>query len=136
MKKERVVIAFLCTDLELDSSAILNYYARRWAIEVFFKDAKQLLYLGKEQSNTFDAIVASYNMVLVRYLLLVFILNKNDLMGPIGPLFRHLSETQIQLCIAEKMWNHIKERTKTTTPVFSRNPYRMAIMSICARLAD
>lgn len=56
--------AFLCTDLELDASGILTYYARRWAIEVFFKDAKQMLYMGKEQSNTFDAIVASYNMFL------------------------------------------------------------------------
>ena len=50
--------AFLCTDLELEASKILSYYARRWAIEVFFKDAKQMLYLGKEQSNTFDALVA------------------------------------------------------------------------------
>lgn len=49
--------AFLSTDLELNESEILSYYARRWAIEVFFKDAKQMLYLGKEQSETFDAVV-------------------------------------------------------------------------------
>ncbi len=38
--------AVLSTDLELDPSEILTYYARRWAIEIFFRDAKQMLYLG------------------------------------------------------------------------------------------
>ncbi len=52
---------FLCTDLELEPSEILKYYARRWSIEVFFKDAKQMLYLGKEQSETFDAVIACYS---------------------------------------------------------------------------
>jgi len=32
--------AILCTDLEMELSEILSYYARRWSIEVFFKDAK------------------------------------------------------------------------------------------------
>ena len=35
-----------------------------------------LTHLGKEQSKTFDALIASYSMVLIRYLLLVYILNK------------------------------------------------------------
>ena len=96
--------AFLCTDLQLDASAILTYYARRWAIEVFFKDAKQMLYLGKEKCETFDAIVACYSIVMIRYLLLVYILNKYHLAGPMGPLFRDLVESHLQLALAEKMW--------------------------------
>ena len=48
--------AFLSTDIELSASEILNYYSRHWAIEVYFKDAKQMLYLGKDQSKTFDAM--------------------------------------------------------------------------------
>ncbi len=35
-----------------------------------------MLYLGKEESKTFDAIVASYKLVMIRYLLLNFILQK------------------------------------------------------------
>ena len=101
--------AFLSTDLELEPSEILTYYARRWAIEVFFKDAKQMLYMGKEQSNTFDALVASYSMVLVRYLMLVFILNRHDLQGPIGPLFKKISDDNLYLSIAIKMWDHVKD---------------------------
>lgn len=101
--------AFLCTDLELDCSEILDYYTRRWAIEVFFKDAKQMLYLGKEQSKAFDAVVASYSIVMLRYLLLVYIISKRRIIGPVGPLFRQISEKQLFLHMAEKMWAYVKE---------------------------
>lgn len=110
--------AFLTTDLELEPSEILIYYARRWAIEVFFKDAKQMLYLGKEQSETFDAVVACYSLVMLRYLLLVYILNKYHLTCPIGPLFRDLVENHLQLAIAEKMWAYIKELMITSSELF------------------
>jgi IS4 transposase len=101
--------AFLCTDMELEPSEILTYYARRWAIELFFKDGKQMLYLGKEQSETFDAVVASYSLVMIRYLLLVFILRKYQRTVPLGPLFRELAETHLQIVMMETMWCHIKD---------------------------
>lgn len=101
--------ALLCTDLEMEPGQILSYYARRWAIEVFFKDAKQMLYMGKEQSNTFDAMVACYSLVMVRYLLLVYILSKRRLVGPLGPLFRQVSEDQTLLMLAETVWTYVKE---------------------------
>jgi hypothetical protein len=100
---------FLCTDTELEPSKILTYYARRWAIELFFKDAKQMLYLGKEQSETFEAVVASYSLVMIRYLLLVFILRKYHRTVPLGPLFRELAETHLQLIMMETMWGYVKE---------------------------
>ena len=101
--------ALLCTDLELDPTEILSYYARRWSIEVFFRDAKQMLYLGKEQSNTFDALVASYSLVMIRYLLLVYILGKRKLSGSVGPLFRQLSDDQSLLVMAQALWANVKE---------------------------
>jgi IS4 transposase len=55
-------------DLEMEESQILSYYARRWSIEVFFKDAKQMLYMVKEQSNTFDALIACYSLVMIQSL--------------------------------------------------------------------
>jgi len=110
--------AFLSTDLELEPSEILTYYARRWAIEIFFKDAKQMLYLGKEQSETFDAVVACYSIVMMRYLLLVYILNKYQLTGPMGPLFRDLVENHLQLYVAEKVWVYIKEVMITSSQLF------------------
>jgi len=101
--------ALLCTDLETDASQILTYYARRWSIEVFFKDAKQMLYMAKEQSNTFDALVACHSLVMIRYLLLVYILSKRRLTGPIGPLFRQLSDDQSMLMMAQSLWANVKE---------------------------
>ena len=100
--------AFLCTDTELEPSEILTYYARRWAIELFFKDGKQMLFMGKEQSETFDAAVASYSLVMIRYLLLIFILHKYHRTVPLGPLFKELVETHLQLVMMETMWGYIK----------------------------
>jgi len=109
---------FLSTDLELEPSDILAYYARRWAIEIFFKEAKQMLYLGKEQSETFDAAVACYSFVMIRYLLLVYILNKYQIKGPMGPLFRDLVDEHIQLYLAEEVWAYIKELMITSSQLF------------------
>lgn len=113
--------AFLCTDMELDAMEILDYYTKRWAIEVFFKDAKQMLYLGKEQSKTFDAMVASYSIVMIRYLLLVYIIRKQRIIGPVGPLFREISEEQTFLHMAGKMWAYIKELFIRSSHILSCN---------------
>jgi hypothetical protein len=101
--------ALLCTDLEMDASQILCYYARRWSIEMFFKDAKQMLYMAKEQSNTFDALVACHSLVMIRYLLLVYILGKRRLSGSVGPLFRQLADDQSLLMMAQSLWANVKE---------------------------
>jgi len=101
--------AFLCTDTEYDPTQILSLYARRWAIEVFFKDGKQLLYMGKEQSETFDAVIAAYGLVVVRYLILVYILNKYHSGTSCGPLFRELVKTHCELIMMNTIWSSIKE---------------------------
>jgi hypothetical protein len=123
--------AILSTDLTLDASEILDYYARRWAIEVFFKDAKQMLYLGKEQSNTFDAAIACYSIVMIRYLLVVYILNKNQISGPIGPLFREISDSSQTLFIAENLWAKVKEML-LSTQVF----YEILEPDVCLYILD
>ena len=46
---------FLCTDTSLSFKRMIEIYQIRWTIEVFNKEAKQLLGLGKCQSNDFDA---------------------------------------------------------------------------------
>ncbi|MEQ1620563.1 MAG: transposase [Methylococcales bacterium] len=47
---------FLTTDTALSGAQILELYAMRWAIEVYFKEAKQHMGFQKEQSNHFAAI--------------------------------------------------------------------------------
>lgn len=102
--------ALLSTDLELEASEILTYYARRWAVEVFFKDAKQMLYMGKEQSKTFDAAIACHSIVMIRYLLLVYILNKRRLTSSIGSIFKNVVDEQQTRLFADKIWTYVKDQ--------------------------
>jgi len=101
--------AFLCTEAEMEIAEILNYYSRRWAIECCFRDCKQLLGLGKGQSETFDAVVAWASIVAIRYLILVYILAKRQNTGPIGPLFRELAHEHLQLALIQSVRTRIRQ---------------------------
>lgn len=63
---------FLCTDPELSPQQILEVYALRWGIEVYFKESKQHLGLLKEQTQTFTSHLASISLTAIRYLLLLY----------------------------------------------------------------
>jgi len=39
-KGDKALHAFLCTDVELDTLTILQYYSKRWPIEIFFRQTK------------------------------------------------------------------------------------------------
>jgi len=62
---------FLSMDRHLSATEILELYAMRWAIEVYFKEAKQHLGLLKEQSNHYSAYIASIHLTAIRFCLLV-----------------------------------------------------------------
>ncbi|ACL03786.1 hypothetical protein Dalk_2092 [Desulfatibacillum aliphaticivorans] len=68
-----------------------------------------MLYMAKEQSNNFDALIACHSLVMIRYLLLVYILGKRQMSGPVGPLFRELSDDQNVLVVAQSLWEKVKE---------------------------
>jgi len=59
--------AFLTTDLSLEPLRILALYAMRWAIEVYFKEAKQHLGFLQEQSNHYAAYVAPIHLTAIRF---------------------------------------------------------------------
>jgi len=63
---------FLSTDRSLSPATILETYALRWSIEVYFKEAKQYLGLLWEQTETFASHLASIHLTAVRYCLLAF----------------------------------------------------------------
>lgn len=62
---------FLTTDTALSGTPILELYAMRWAIEVYFKEAKQHLGFLKEQSNHYAAYIASIHLTAIRFCQLV-----------------------------------------------------------------
>lgn len=113
--------AFLCTEAGMEISEVLNYYARRWAIECYFRDSKQLLELGKGQSETFDAVVALASIVMIRYLILIYILAKRQQTGPIGPLFQELACEHLQLALIQSLWSRIRQIMMLSTQLFSMN---------------
>ena len=62
---------FLTTDTQLEPQRILQLYAMRWAIEVYFKETKQYLGFLKEQSNHYAAYIASIHLAAMRFCMLV-----------------------------------------------------------------
>lgn len=63
-------VLFLCTDVTLSDAKILEVYALRWSIEVYFKEIKQNLGFLQEQSGRYQLAYASVHLAAVRYLLL------------------------------------------------------------------
>ena len=63
-------VVFLCTDVNLSEAKILEVYALRWSIEVYFKEIKQHLGFLKEQSGRYQVAYASVHLAALRYLLL------------------------------------------------------------------
>ncbi|MDD2466337.1 MAG: transposase [Desulfobulbus sp.] len=74
----------------MELSEILNYYSRRWAIECFFRDCKQLLELGKRQ-----------------------------IIGPIGPLFKELADEQLLRAVMRSLWDRFRQILMLSSQLFS-----------------
>lgn len=62
---------FLSTDPQLSTCKMLEVYALRWSIEVYFKEAKQHLGFLCEQTISFQSHTASIHLCAIRYLMLV-----------------------------------------------------------------
>jgi hypothetical protein len=63
----RQLDAFFCTDLRADAGRILTTYARRWALEVTFHDAKQYLGLAEPQCQSPKAVQRTMPFAFVVY---------------------------------------------------------------------
>ena len=68
----------LTTDLAIKFDKAYKTYATRWTIEVFHKEAKQYLNLGKCQSQDFDAQIAATTISLIQYNVLSLVRRIND----------------------------------------------------------
>lgn len=74
------------TDTSLKFTEVYDLYSNRWAIEVFFKECKQLLGLGKNQSRDFDSQIASTTISFIQYTILA-LYKRYDTYETIGGLF-------------------------------------------------
>jgi len=105
--KEPKWVAFLSTDTQLHASTIIKKYTKRWTIEVCFKECKQLLGLGKNQSNDFHAQVFSTTASFLRYNLLNF-LNEKENCNTLGDLFQILVDESATITYAQRLWDFFR----------------------------
>ncbi len=92
----------LSTDLSASFIETVEIYQIRWTIEVFFKETKQLLGLGKCQSKNFDAQIASTTLVMVQYIFLA-LKNRIDKYESIGGVFQDTQENVTEQRLHERL---------------------------------
>ena len=107
----------MSTNTDLSFIQMIEIYQIRWTIEVFFKESKQLLGLGKCQSNDFDAQIAHVTITMIQHLLLSLRL-RFDRYESKGALFAHAKEECIQYRLNERLWGLFLELVYIIESVF------------------
>lgn len=97
-------LAIASTDLNISPERVCRIYAKRWAIEVFFKHIKQELGLASEvEVRSYAALVAHTNIVYLRYMMLAYYHRQQTDDKTIPGLFYAYSEElqtmSMQLCL-------------------------------------
>ena len=92
------------TDLNLSFKKALETYSIRWTIEVFFKECKQHLGLGKCQSNDFDAQIADTTITLMGYILLN-LMKRFSSYETLGEAYSNTQIFMLELNLSGKIWN-------------------------------
>ena len=100
-KKDRAL--FLCTAPGLAMSKMLEVYALRWGIEVYFKEAKQHLGFLVEQTRTLASHTASIHLCAIRYLVLVHAKLSDD-RARIGELRADIQDQLNLMSLAGRLW--------------------------------
>jgi hypothetical protein len=81
---------------------MIEIYQIRWTIEVLFKDSKQLLGLGKCQSNDFDAQIADITITMAQHILLT-LKYRFETYESKGALFDQVKENVVQHRLDERI---------------------------------
>lgn len=92
----------LSTNTKLNYNQAMKIYAIRWSIEVFFKEAKQLLGLGKCQSPNFNAQIANTTISCIRYIMLA-VRKRFSAHETIGVLFKDSKAEMLEMIVADKI---------------------------------
>ncbi len=108
---------FLSTNTDLSFIKMLEIYAIRWSIEVFFKESKQLLALGKEQANDFDSQIASLSLVMMQHTLLS-IRHRFENYESKGALFSQSKSEIFKERLSDRLWGLLLEVLKMIIEIF------------------
>ncbi|MCK5209470.1 MAG: transposase, partial [Cyclobacteriaceae bacterium] len=107
----------MTTNTNLSFIQMIKIYQIRWTIEVFFKEAKQLLGLGRCQSNDFDAQIADMTTTMIQHQILTLRFRFEHYESK-GELFSQAKEEIIQLRLNERLWGLFLELVKIIETIF------------------
>lgn len=86
-------LCIISTDITIDENEIIRIYGKRWDIEVFFKNCKSYLRLGKEcNSLSYDAMTAHVAVIFTRYMMLSVENRESKDERSLGELFLYFSD--------------------------------------------
>ncbi len=92
----------LSTDLSSNFNKTVEIYQLRWSIEVFFKETKQLLNLGKSESQDFDAQIADATITMIQYIFLL-IRHRVDKYESIGKLYENTKAETLEIKLHDRL---------------------------------
>lgn len=94
---------FVCTNIQLSFIQMIEIYQTRWTIEVFFKESKQLLGLGRCQSNDFDAQIADATITMIQHILLT-IKYRIENYESVNGLFLEITQATVKQRLDQRLW--------------------------------
>jgi len=120
----------LTTNKDLEFEEAYRIYTIRWSVEVFYKESKGYLRLGKSQSQDFDAQIADTTICMTQYNILS--LAKRLLAyESMGELFRQACAETLELTVVEKIWGYLQEILTLIADIFE-----IDIEEILNKIAD
>jgi hypothetical protein len=112
--------AFFSTDPYLAASEVVKKFITRWSIEVFFKEAKTMLGLGKDQSQSFEAQICATTLSFLRYNVLAFLKEHEKGLSTTGELFLQVEQEMAPLSYLDKIFAYFRQFLLRTLEVIGR----------------
>ena len=94
--------AVITTNVKLKFVEMMDIYKIRWSIEVFFKECKQYLKLGKYQSTNFDGQIASMTVTMITHTVLT-LEKRFSAYQTMGELFRETQKHLLEFTLWERL---------------------------------
>lgn len=92
----------ITTNLNLNFIDLMEVYQIRWSIEVFFKECKQYLNLGKCKSSCFDAQIADTTVTMLQHIMLSYY-KRITCQQSFGGLFESISKEMVELDLVSRI---------------------------------
>ena len=98
----------LTTNLTLNFIDLMKVYQIRWSIEVFYKECKQYLSLGKCKSSCFDAQIADTTVTLLQHIMISYY-KRINCQQTFSGLFESISKEMVELDLVSRILGLILE---------------------------